>query len=413
MTDLWRREIDMELQGPPLSDAEWGLVRNRSETHLRSGEIDPAGVAAEVAEARSAFGAPKEPFIAAPIRGNPARNARADLLSAMLSNALNSDGLVTEFREDVLDAGLIPLDKLDVWIRDKATAEGYSAWLEVPVAPLSKSPFPWVLEEGRVFPTEPLTISEDNPAAGFHYRWLEYTITGETLRRVKTAQGGVLERLRVLSVELSKIRLFQVVPASDLVPLVLSGHPFRVNALSQDINLAIGCLSRVNLSIDPTLSPREVANAYSEMRKAIFPGRYRAMSEKHIRLAIFSATSPPDERLKSAMTRWNKLFPKWRYCEETNFGRDSKVAIRRARATLFEARDKAQSSIGWVMSGSLTPTELNPKAAQQQRSEIVSRPSSSLPNRPQGHSAASKRQRRTDEIQGRKQNVAENELKQR
>jgi hypothetical protein len=61
------------------------------------------------------------------------------------------------------------------------------------------------------------------------------------------------------------------------------------------------------------------------------------MSEKHIRLALFTFARP-QETLKTAMAAWNKLYkglgPKWRYQQESNFGRDRLAAKRRALATL-------------------------------------------------------------------------------
>jgi hypothetical protein len=59
--------------------------------------------------------------------------------------------------------------------------------------------------------------------------------------------------------------------------------------------------------------------------------RYRAMSEKHIQLALFSAQHK-DKRATEQMREWNHTFGKWKYKELSNFSRDCEVAKRRLLA---------------------------------------------------------------------------------
>jgi hypothetical protein len=50
-------------------------------------------------------------------------------------------------------------------------------------------------------------------------------------------------------------------------------------------------LSRIALTIDPALSPQEVAEHYRQIRQEIMPARHRDLSEKHLQLALFSGTA--------------------------------------------------------------------------------------------------------------------------
>jgi hypothetical protein len=125
----------------------------------------------------------------------------------------------------------------------------------------------------------------------------------------------------------------------------------------------LGALNRIKLTIDPTLSPREVGSIYRQMRGQIFGKRYRTMSEKHIRLALFAFERDPQESIKGAMTDWNRTYQKWRYKSETNFGRDRIAARRRAFSTL----DAPESSLAAVNSWLLGTTEQPPPAKTKGR----------------------------------------------
>jgi hypothetical protein len=57
------------------------------------------------------------------------------------------------------------------------------------------------------------------------------------------------------------------------------------------------------------------------------------MSQKHVRLALFSWSRPKGDSLKSAMSAWNTQYPMWSYKQESNFGRDVLMAKRRALKT--------------------------------------------------------------------------------
>jgi hypothetical protein len=159
----------------------------------------------------------------------------------------------------------------------------------------------------------------------------------------------VLDRLRLASEHVAA----QTGCSPDYATtFILSGLPLPYFSCAQTLAVystgLCSALNRIELKIDPTLSPRQVAEIYRQLRSRVFKRRYRAMSEKHIRLALFTLRREQGETLRSAMSAWNKLYPKWRYRQESNFGRDRVTAKRRALATL-DANPTSQDAVeNWL-----------------------------------------------------------------
>ena len=86
-------------------------------------------------------------------------------------------------------------------------------------------------------------------------------------------------------------------------------------------------ISKIHLIIDPTVSPKDVAEYYGNIRRQLIGGRHRGLTVKHLNLAHFRSRN---SGLKPAelLTKWNDLHgeenPDWCYDEGDvrNFGRD-------------------------------------------------------------------------------------------
>ncbi len=93
----------------------------------------------------------------------------------------------------------------------------------------------------------------------------------------------------------------------------------------------------MTLSVDPIVSPQELARAYGEMRRAVVGAeRKRRLTPKHLELAVFMAEHPASDKplWGKRMAAWNAGAPKkWRYRQETNFARDCVAAQRRMEDT--------------------------------------------------------------------------------
>jgi len=344
-----RMVIDKHLDRP-LFDAEWLLVQTTWRLALQRNEIEAAGIAASVKQWRDATQTPQTtPAVPAPkLRADPARQAREDLLSYLFSLMAARLAPVEAFRAEVLGGKLLELGEIENWVQERARVEKYTVWLEVPVRPDDR---------GSVYLNRPATISEAWPATDIQLKWLKYIVPGHKSQRVATAAGAVLDRLRLASEYVAS----QTGCSADYATaFILSGERLPFFSCAQTVVVCstdiCSALNRIELQIDPTLSPRQVAEVYRQLRAQVFGRRYRAMSEKHVRLALFTLSRPDGEALKSAMTVWNKRYPKWRYRQESNFGRDRIAAKRRALGTL-NANPTSQDAVESWLTGEKSHVE--------------------------------------------------------
>jgi hypothetical protein len=149
----------------------------------------------------------------------------------------------------------------------------------------------------------------------------------------------VLDSLRIISEDLSK-RYGWDKGQSTL--FVLTGDTPLVSPIKGKVNMKspLAALSRITLTIDPIVSPQEVEEYYRKVRGT---RRRRAMTEKHLKLAIFSTTRPQHETWEQAMQEWNKECiegnrePSWSYmtANTRNFRRD----CLQAQARLLQNHD--------------------------------------------------------------------------
>jgi hypothetical protein len=338
----------------PLSDGEWTLVQSER----WQAQYEPAGIAAKVQQWRDA----SQHAVIAPVtpkfRADPARTAREDLLSHLFSLIAARLPLVEGFRRDVLGGKLLKPSDVGSWIEDRARTEKYTVWLEVPVRPDEKN---------SVYLDRLVTTAEGLPATDFQLKWLNYILPGQKSQRVPTAAGGVLDRLRLAS---EQVAAQTGCSADYATTFILSGEPLPFFSCTKTVVVVstdlCSALNRIELKIDPTLSPRQVSEVYRQLRAEVFGRRYRAMSEKHIRLALFAFSRPQNEALKNAMAAWNKLYPKWGYRQESNFGRDRIVARRRALATLAAAPTSQNTVEAWLV-GDRTGAESPAPARKRKR----------------------------------------------
>jgi hypothetical protein len=264
---------------------------------------------------------------------------------------------VAAFRREVLGEKLLTTQGVELWIKSRSEAEGFSVWLEVPYS--SSSGRLQRDQEGGLYVEPPLTISKSHPATDVEWRWLAYSPPATVERRVKTAANGALERLRILSANVAREVGCE---AGEAAVFILSGQPLPFYPCRQTVDFVsadqLSALNRIELCIDPALSPREVSIIYRQMRGKIFGRRrHRNMSEKHIRLALFTMARGASEPLKRAIEAWNKLHPKWRYRQESNFGRDRIVALRRVVDALDSSPASKSNVEKWL-------TKLEPDHAQ-------------------------------------------------
>ena len=160
------------------------------------------------------------------------------------------------------------------------------------------------------------------------FKILEYASPDGWVRNVPIVVGSTLDRLRRLGERLATEYKWSNAQATafilaDRIPLIGSlviTQKFHSRPL----------LSRIVIEVDPTLSPREVLEAYRRKRIEILPfRRYRNLTNKHIQLALFNAKLSKGKTWAVKMAEWNKSQPpEWAYKDVGNFCHDSLEARR-------------------------------------------------------------------------------------
>lgn len=324
-----RKEIDSELERPT-SDQEWAWLDSQKILHRqRIGQLTAPAVAAVVQQARDAFSKPQS---AAPLealmtrdRGGEATPARVQAISDLVADQAAKDDRVISFRRLVLKNSLLGWGQVEVWIQERAKADGPQTRLLTVVLPQDAE---LTVRRGTILPKRKTAISERCPGIKSEVKVLRYALPGTTVvRTIPVAVDGVLNSLRTISEHLASRYGWQTAQATlfvltGLAPLI---NPCRLEYSTKEIP----ALARVILTIDPALSPREVAERYREARKRFVGTRHRSMSQKHSTLVLFMNSRPAGETYAQSMAAWNKQFRKWRYRQVTNFGRDVQVARQR------------------------------------------------------------------------------------
>ncbi len=157
--------------------------------------------------------------------------------------------------------------------------------------------------------------------------YLQYGLPGDPALRMWTVTlAGTLDRLRVLSDRLANWYGWE---SGQATLFVLTSWVPSIQAAEASLRYRrLPSLTRLELTVDPALTPKEVAELYRRARDNSLGRRYRSMSEKHLRLAAFAEQvkgKPIEERMRA----WNAECPRWRYTEPSNFSRDCAQARKR------------------------------------------------------------------------------------
>jgi hypothetical protein len=241
---------------------------------------------------------------------------REEAISRLIAKHANDDPDVEEFRARVL--------KLD-YSQPDASEGSLLTWAEVEL---------WI--QRHAGPTEPPAEPGEVSRSQLHspVLYLVYGVPGEDAERLVVTNPNLptLSKLRRLSQYLA--RLYQwtraqatVFTLTDIPPLIPSLHE------ELEVNSTLPALSRIRLTIDPAMAPREVAERYGQVRKYFIGRRHRELTDKHMDLALFAATRLQGATWAGRMAVWNVEHPEWAYTEPSNFGRDCLQAQRRLLGT--------------------------------------------------------------------------------
>jgi hypothetical protein len=386
------REQLAEALGEPVPDWLWASLRREHidyDNEMNKVRFDYVVRTARIALRAAASGAPRmlprdRLGDGEPGEGGGAPEASVRALSLLVANQARTDDEVLAFRSDVLHDELLALEQVYQWVQRQSRLQGNQApfclWLPevqvpsaevrrvlqsglrrpeeavepvritIPVEQLMWKGDPHYLEYVGVAPTdipvpyeqltEPVTLDDRQVR---HLRGQEAADPmrgkGAAIFREPVVPSSELDRLRHVSQRLARRHGWTAAQAAtfvltDAVPAMPAvTHTFEWRLVPE--------VPRIVLTIEPSVSPREVTDYYRRVRREVAATRTRPRQygEKHLRLANFVAGRPAGERWRATMDAWNAqvpaAVPKWRYKEPSNFQRDAQRAQRwllRARA---------------------------------------------------------------------------------
>ena len=330
--DRLRRLV--EERAGPVPDEAWEYFRDRG--LLEPAAWDPhtaaADVAAEVRAMREAGLLDRLPRRRGPRADGP-RAAAPDERRLTLARILAAEAArrqdVAAFRREVLGDRLLPREEVGPWIRAQAEGEG-------PPTSWFRFALPDEVEVDPRMGAEDMLRLAGGRAASQRWRLeveaLDYAEVGSPwVQRVPIRAGGTLARLKEVATRLSRHYGWREAAATTFV---LTGAVPAVPPATIAVRTAPAApaLARIELSLDPRLSPQEVATLYArERRRFLGPGRQdRVLSAKHLELAAHVAEQGTDAGgWEGLLASWNAAFPQWSYRGPGalgRFSRDARVA---------------------------------------------------------------------------------------
>lgn len=283
-----------------LKDGIWGLLVSDAYVHeYETGPLDMNGLADRARQLLQGYGEhvpgqhrpPKTVRVPKKKSRDRTTMTREIAVSILVAKLAAQDEWVQTFRKKVLDGERVADDGAQTWILSKGALDGV----------INIEDFP----DQLYFPSP----------------------TEDARHSISVVKGGLLDKLRLLSEHLERQFGWD---AAQATKFVLTDAPPLVSEITGDFKRReVSGTSRIELSIDPAASPRQVAEYYRLVRNQIVKGRHRRQEEKHLELAVFDTYRPKGESTAKWLAQWNRENPKWQYDVKTNFLRDKKVARER------------------------------------------------------------------------------------
>ena len=339
---LIKLELEARLHGD-LREEEWEDLRNDHYVDkLLDGTLSCSEVADTVRRRRQIYGQSEmsQDSAARTLSKEDKEPESLSVLARLVAEEVSKDMGVQAFRTKVLGGQCLPSHKVTNWIQEKAREDEPATWwvkdYPIPSDQLAHHIIAITTSEGDTqhklelhIPQPPLALGMNVPLSEcLTFRFLFYREPdSDEIREIPTAMNGTLEALRQLSERLAKEYAWT---AADATLFVLTNTAPEIRPLtSTSQSRQLPALSRIVLTIDPALSPQEVAEHYRQIRQEIMPARHRDLSEKHLQLAAFSGTHPRLGTWQQKMVKWNSDHPDWTYKEASNFAHDCLQARRR------------------------------------------------------------------------------------
>src|SRR5260370_9975082 len=280
---------------------------------------------------------------AQPLQEQDAEYSRDKVLWLLAARDAASDSEVESFRYHVLDQRLLEDVELEQSLfagLGESVSSSLPTWWLANI-PLPSEPVERLLRmpEGAlpsVFASSlSLGISTEQILEKCEWQLLAYAVPTSTSdvmeeRKLPITTGTHLERLRELSIRLARQYRWTEAQATTFVLTGITPKPRSISLWTRRTE-RLGGLSVIHVVADPAVSPKLVAYSDLEERKQLLGTRHRDLSEKHLTLAVFVASQPPNSSWSERMTRWNDNYGArgWTYSQVANFAHDGLQAQRR------------------------------------------------------------------------------------
>ncbi len=339
---LIKLELEARLHGD-LREEEWeDLINDHYVAKLLDGTLSCSEVADTVRRRRQIYGQSdiSQESAARTFSKQDKEPESLSVLARLVAEEVSKDMGVQAFRTQVLGDQCLSLQEVSNWLQAKAREDEPATWwvkdYPIPSDQLVHHIIAITTSEGVTqhklelhIPQQPLALGLNVPLSEcLTFRFLFYREPdSDEIREIPTAMNGTLEALRQLSERLAREYAWT---AADATLFVLTNTAPEIRPLtSASQSRQLPALSRIVLTIDPALSPQEVAEHYRQIRQEIMPARHRDLSEKHLQLAAFSGTHPRLGTWQQKMVKWNSDHRDWAYKEASNFAHDCLQARRR------------------------------------------------------------------------------------
>ena len=267
---------------------------------------------------------------------------RTKVLEEIAAAHASEDSQVAQFRKEVLGGRLLKAQDIQEWINKERDKERERSAIFLDAVPLPPGHDTRVGAHGGIVPDPPISVGEEHPAGRQRVDLLEYGTPDSALAwRVPVAHGGILARLHHLSTTLAQRYYWQPAQATAFVLTGLPPVLRTIDATWEDTSFfqtqagSVTALSRLVLTIDPTLSPKEVHNFFQAIRQRILGAKWRDLNESQLALARFALPRIQEEPWEQCLAAWNTEFPQESYKEDLgHFKRDCQHAIKKLLAPI-------------------------------------------------------------------------------
>jgi hypothetical protein len=341
-----RRQVE-KARGAPVPQWAWNIAKlERAVSEVQQGD-DTAEWLAQKLKAyidtggpRSTDRAPKFLAQSRRQRRGAATLGRNEAVSSALAEIARQSDDVRYFRRDILNDKPLRFEEVENWIQEQQKKEIYSNAVIVRIKKGSK------LRRGDGWQLDPplSSIGPEQieglaPVDGLAYarkdsKVAEYVPIGRDgpLRTTWRLSSSLATTFRWQEAQATMFLLTDVTPLLtesvqiDRAPMTSVAYGGADRSDTRSLR-SLSCLTRVTLTIDPMMTPREVSLEYRQLRARILGRKPRVQSEKHLQLAVFAVKHLKLDKV--AMAQWNLRFPPWKHQRLSLFARDGRVARER------------------------------------------------------------------------------------